>query len=181
MTALWTVTILLAALAVADSVAVIALTRQVGLLHLRIRPEHQQPPAAPVPGSRLPLDPTRGFPAGDPAPDLVLLGFLRPACGSCTAALPAFASVASGLPRNEQAMLVSDADETATRAYLAMHNVSLPLAAGPHLLSANGIPTVPYAVIADATGKVLAAAAATTEEQLDAILRHARGSRQAVR
>jgi hypothetical protein len=181
MTALWTVTILLAVLVVADSVAVIALTRQVGLLLLRIGPDHQQSPAAPVLGSRLPLDPTRGVPAGDRAPDLVLLGFLRPACGGCTAALPAFASVASGLPRNEQAILVSDADEGATRAYLAAHNVSMPLAAGPHLLSANGIPTVPYAVVTDATGKVLAAASTTTEEQLEAVLRHARGSAQAVR
>jgi len=181
-TALWTVTILLAALAAADSVAVIALTRQVGLLHLRIGPHYQQPPAGPQPGSLLQLDPARVLPGGDQAHDLVLLGFVRPTCAGCTAALPAFASVASGLQPDEQALLVSDADEAATRAYLAAHGVSLPLAAGPHLLSANGIPAIPYAVVADGAGKVLAAAAATTAEQLEAVLRQARQSiMQAVR
>ena len=82
---------------------------------------------------------------------------MRPTCGSCTAALPAFTSVASCLPGNERALLVSDADEAGTRAYLAAHGVSLPLVAGPHLLSANGIPTIPYAVVADGGGNVLAA------------------------
>ncbi len=102
MTALWTVTILLAALAAADSVAVIALTRQVGLLHLRIGPHYQQPPAGPQPGSLLQLDPARVLPGGDQAHDLVLLGFVRPTCAGCTAALPAFASVASGLQARGQ-------------------------------------------------------------------------------
>lgn len=179
MTALWTVTVLLAILAAVDSVAVIALTRQVGLLHLRIERQRQpQPAPGPRPGGRLRLDPACRFLGDGPAPDLVLLGFVRPTCGGCTAALPAFASVASGLPGNERALLVSDADEAGTRAYLAAHGVSLPLVTGPHLLRANGIPAIPYAVVADGAGNVLAAEAAASAEQLEAVLSRAREHRQ---
>jgi hypothetical protein len=180
--ALWTVVILLAVLVVVNSVAVIALTRQVGLLHLRTglqRDQHdRQPPRGPQPGTRLRLDP-RDVMGSGPAPGLILLGFVRPACVGCTAALPAFASVASGLPGSERVLLVSDADEAVTRDYLAAHGVSLPLAAGPHLLSANGIPAVPYAVIADGEGTVLAAETAGSAEHLAALLSRARHYTQA--
>jgi hypothetical protein len=178
-TTLWTMTVLVAAIAVLDSVAIIALTRQIGLLHLRIGQPRDRQPRGPQPGDRLWLDPARGALADDPAPDLVLFGFVRPACGGCTAALPAFASVAAGLPGNERLLLVSDADEAGTRAYLAAHDVSLPLAVGPHLLSANGISAVPYAVVTDYTGIVLAAGAATGAQQLEAVLGRARQARQA--
>ena len=181
MTALWTVTTLVAILAVVDSVAVIALIRQVGLLHLRTGPQPaprpgggQQPARGPQPGSRLALDPAHDVLGDDPAPDLVLLGFVRPTCGSCTIALPAFTSVASGLSHNERALLVSDADEAGLRAYLAAHGVSLPLITGPHLLSVNDIRTIPYAVVADGAGNVLAAGSATSAEELEAVLGRAR-------
>jgi hypothetical protein len=178
-TALWTVTVLTAVLTVIESVAVIALIRQVGLLHLRIEASREprpsgQPPRGLQPGSRLRLDPVRDLLTDGPAPDLVLLGFVRPTCGSCTAALPAFASAASRLSISERALLVSDADEAGTRAYLTAHSVSLPLITGPHLLSVNGIPTIPYAVVVDGAGNVLAAGAATSAEQLEAVLSRAR-------
>jgi hypothetical protein len=177
--ALWTVSVLLAILVVANSIAVIALTRQVGLLHLRMAPPpRRQPPGGLQPGSHLQLD-LVGFLGVDPAPDLVLLGFVRPACSACTAALPAFAAVASGLVGNEKVLLVSDADEATAQGYLTAHGVSLPLAAGPHLLSASGIPAVPYAVVADAAGNVLAAQNAGSAQQLQDIMSHARQSRQA--
>lgn len=187
MTALWTVTILAVVLTVIESVAVIALIRQVGLLHLRIEESRElppspglQPPRKLQTGSQLCLDPVRDALADGPAPDLILLGFVRPTCGSCTAALPAFASAASRLSINEQALLVSDADEAGTRAYLAAHGVSLPLITGPHLLSVNGIPTIPYAVVVDGAGNVLAAGAATSAEQLEAVLSRARRGMQLV-
>ena len=180
MKALWTVTVLLAILTAVDSVVVIALIRQVGLLHLRIGGQDERPPPqGPQPGSRLALDPTRGAVGDGPPPDLVLLGFVRPSCGSCTAALPAFTTVAAGLAGNERALLVSDADEAGTRAYLAEHGVDLPLAAGPHLLTANGIRAIPYAVVADSAGNVLAAQVALGTGQLEAVLSQARQSRLA--
>jgi hypothetical protein len=178
--ALWTVTVLLAILTAVDSVVVIALIRQVGLLHLRIGGQDERPPPrGPQPGSRLALDPALGVAGDGPPPDLVLLGFVRPSCGSCTAALPAFTAAAAGLAGNERALLVSDADEAGTRAYLAEHGVDLPLAVGPHLLTANGIRAIPYAVVADGAGNVLAAEVALSTGQLEAVLSRARDSRLA--
>lgn len=181
MTALWTVTVLAAALSIIESVAVIGLIRQVGLLHLRIETPREARPApgqhpsrGPQPGSRLRLDPVRDALGDGPAPGLVLLGFVRPTCSSCTAVLPVFTAAAAGLAPSEQAVLVSDADEAGTRAYLAAHAVSLPLITGPHLLSVNGIPTIPYAVVLDGAGNVLAAGSAASAEHLGAVLRRAR-------
>lgn len=178
MSALWTVTVLLAVLILADSVAVIALARQVGLLHLQVDSQHRRPPRGPQPGSRLRLAPPLGTLGFEPAPELVLLGFVRPSCPVCTAALPAFADVSARLPGNEKVLLVSDADKTAAQDYLSAHDISLPLVTGPHLVSANGIPAVPYAVVTDAAGTVLAAQAVGRAEQLQAMLSHARQSRQ---
>jgi hypothetical protein len=186
-TALWTVAVLASTLAVIESAAVIGLIRQVGLLHLRMEAPRQpqlspgqQPPRGLQPGSRLRLDPLRDVLADAPAPDLVLFGFVRPTCTSCTVALPAFTSAASQLSVNERVLLMSDSDEALTRAYLAAHGVSLPLVTGPHLLSANGIPTIPYAVVADGSGNVLASGAATSAEQLGAVLSRARQGMQPV-
>jgi hypothetical protein len=186
-TALWTVAVLAVVLTVLESVAVIALIRQIGLLYQRIEAPRQpqpapgqQPARGLQPGSRLRLDPVRDVLADGPTPDLVLLGFVRPTCGSCTVALPAFASAASRLPVNERALLVSDADEAGTHAYLAAHGVSLPLVTGPHLLSVNGIPNIPYAVVADGAGNVLAAGPATSAGQLEAVLGQARRGLQLV-
>lgn len=178
MSALWTVTVLLAVLALADSVAVIALARQVGLLHLQMDSQHRRPPRGPQPGSRLRLAAPLGSLGLEPAPELVLLGFVRPSCPACTAALPAFADVSAGLPRNEKVLLVSDADTTAAQDYLTANDISLPLVTGPHLVSANGIPAVPYAVVTDAAGTVLAAQTAGRAEELQAMLSQARRSWQ---
>jgi hypothetical protein len=182
MSALWTVITLLSVIVVIDSVAVIALTRQVGLLHLRSGPlQPPRPPPRPGPerGSRLRLDVPPGLIGSQH--ELILYGFVRPECGGCAAALPAFTSVAAGLPGNERALLVSDRDEARTRAYLAAHGVSVPLLAGPGLLQANGIPATPYAVVADRAGRVVAAGPAGGAGQLEAVLGQARRSAQAMR
>jgi hypothetical protein len=59
MTALWTVIVLLSVIVAVDSLAVIALARQVGLLHLRAG-QHPaplpRPRPGPQPGSSLRLD-----------------------------------------------------------------------------------------------------------------------------
>jgi len=178
MTALWAVIVLLSAIVAVDSVVIIALARQVGLLHLRAgqqgasstRPLRSR--SGPQPGSSLRLDVPPGLIGSQH--ELILYGFVRPECGACAAALPAFTEVAAGLPGNERALLVSDRDEARTRAFLAASGVSLPLLSGPHLLHANGIPVTPYAVVADRVGRVIAASTASTAEQLAAVLGQAR-------
>jgi hypothetical protein len=178
-TALWTVTVLLAVVVVATSVAVIALARQVGILHERLGAPAvvHQPPGGIEPGRRLRLD-LATLPGGPPD-GLVLLGFVRPGCGACGPALTAFATVAAGLPAGERVVLVSDAGEGAARAFLAAHGADLPLLTGPHLLSANAIPATPFAVVADPSGTVLAARTAGRAAELAGLLGEARRSRQA--
>jgi hypothetical protein len=184
MTALWTVTALLSVIVVVNSVAVIALTRQVGLLHLRAGPQVQhapQPHRGLQAGHRIRVDVPSGGTVqavSEPGLELTLFGFVRPECGSCAAALPAFTSVAAHLPATERAVLVSDADEARTRAYLAAHGVTLPLVTSPGVLQANDIPGTPYAVVADPAGVVIAASAAISAPQLEAMLGQARRSRQ---
>jgi hypothetical protein len=192
-TALWTVVVLLAILAAVDSVAVIALTRQVGLLHMRVGQPHTlqaqvPPPRGPLAGGlpagarlRLDVPPDIIGTGSAPDPDLILFGFVRPACGGCAVALPAFASVAAGLPPNERVVLVSDADDAAARAYLVAHRVTLPLVSGPDLLRVNGIPSTPYAVVADRGGHVMAAVAVISTGQLEACLGQARSAQAAAR
>ena len=177
MTALWTVIALLSVIVVIDSVAIIALTRQVGLLHLRSQAQVPAPPPArrgPQPGRRLEFDEAPAAGTGGSEPDLVLYGFVRPECGSCAAVLPAFTSIASAMRAGERTVLISDADEVKTRAYLGRHGVTLPLVAGPGLLQANDIPGTPYAVVTDRAGTVIAASAAFSAGQLETVLDQAR-------
>jgi hypothetical protein len=181
MTALWTVIVLLSVIVAVDSLAVIALARQVGLLHLRSG--HPAPVLrarpGPQPGSSLRLDVPPGLIGSQH--ELILYGFVRPECGACASALASFTEVAAGLPVNERALLVSDRDEARTRAFLAANGVSLPVLTGPHLLQANGIPATPYAVVADRVGRVIAASTASSAEQLAAVLGEARHSGQITR
>jgi hypothetical protein len=175
MTALWTVIVLLSVIVAVDSVVIIALARQVGLLHLRggqQGPPRPRPQPGPQPGTILRLDVPPGLIGSQH--ELILYGFVRPDCGACAAALPALTEVAAGLPGNERALLVSDRDEDRTRAFLTANGVSLPLLTGPQLLLANGIPATPYAVVADRVGRVIAASTAGSAEQLAAVLGRAR-------
>jgi hypothetical protein len=82
--------------------------------------------------------------------------------------------MASALRAGERAVLVSDADELRTRAYLGRHGVTLPLLTGPGLLQANDIPGTPYAVVTDRAGTVIAASAAFSAGQLETMLDQAR-------
>jgi hypothetical protein len=176
-TPLWTVVALLSVIVAVESVAIIALTRQLGLLHLPAgtRPaRRRQPWLGPQRGSRLRLDVPPGLIGSQH--ELILYGFVRPNSGTPAASLSAFASMAAELPGNERALLVSDGDEARARAYLAAHGVSVPLLAGPQLLQVNDIPGTPYAVVADRAGTVITAGPALAEAHLEELLGQARRS-----
>jgi hypothetical protein len=175
-TPLWTVVALLSVIVAAESVAIIVLSRQAGLLHPRAARSARRPQSwlGPQRGSRLRLDVPPGLIGSQH--ELILYGFVRPDSGTPAAALSAFTTVAAELRGNERALLVSDGDEVRTRAYLAAHRVSVPLLVGPQLLRANGIPGTPYAVVADRTGTVMTAGAAVAEAHLEELLGQARRS-----
>ncbi|MEU0572698.1 hypothetical protein ABZ297_45835, partial [Nonomuraea sp. NPDC005983] len=107
--------------------------------------------------------------APEPAGDRVLYALISPACGLCSAMLPAFAA-ASG---RVDVVLVSAAEEDAVRAYLAGHAVTLPLVIDPEVFDRNGVPWPPYAVVTDGSGTVLAAGGTADPADLDALLTQA--------
>ena len=184
MNAQWAVIVILSVLVAVNSVATIALARQIGILHQRLK---QAPPSTPVvrgprvgsqlrlapPPDLLPDPPPEGRGNGH-RPNLVLYGFISPDCGGCAAMLPAFADVAARLAPDERVVLATAADERRTLAYLAAHGITLPLITGPHMFSANEIPSTPFAVAADRDGTVLASAPLMTAAQFDVLLAQAR-------
>ena len=110
----------------------------------------------------------RRFAAGVPATGGVptLFALVSPACGLCTAMLPAFAA-ARGTVR---VVLVSADEEPAVRAYLGDHGVDLPVLIDPDVYDDNGIPWPPYAVVTDGAGTVLAAGGADSPDRRGALL-----------
>jgi hypothetical protein len=172
MTALWVVVASLSLLVILNAVATIALTRQVGLLHLRVRPaplDH-----GPRVGGRLLLDAPL-VPAAPGAPvELVLVGFISPGCAACSVLLSAFRSIAPRLADRERVVLVSDAGEPELRAHLDRHGIALPLVSSPGALRANGVPGTPFAVVTDGDGVVLGTSGVTSLEQVEHLIEHAR-------
>jgi thiol-disulfide isomerase/thioredoxin len=172
MSAQWAVIVILSVLVAVDSVVIIALSRQIGILHLRTK----QAPAlrGPRVGSQLRLSLPPEIGQNGHRPNLLLVGFISPDCGGCAAMLPAFSDVAARLAADEQVVLASAADERRTLAYLAAHGVRLPLITGPHLMMANEIPSTPFVVAADSAGTVLASGPLVTAGQFDVLLDQAR-------
>jgi hypothetical protein len=95
-----------------------------------------------------------------------LFALVSPACGLCTAMLPAFVAARERI----RVVLVSADEEPAVRAYLGDHGVDLPVVVDPDVYDGNGIPWPPYAVVTDGTGTVLAADGVASPDRLDALL-----------
>lgn len=153
-------------LVVLNSVVIIALTRQVGLLHVRLKPL----PAllteeGPQPGDALEL-----FSAPwqrDGSLRRVILAFVSPTCGLCSTLMPSFDNLAKHLPDNEALMLVMDTSEHRATQYLLSHRVSVPFVASPDTIKANGIPGTPFIVVTDGNGVVEASGAVNSMEQIE--------------
>lgn len=95
-----------------------------------------------------------------------LFALVSPACGLCTAMLPAFVAARGRM----RVVLVSADEEPAVRAYLGDHGVDLPVLIDPDVYDDNGIPWPPYAVVTDGAGMVLAADGADSPDRLGALL-----------
>lgn len=163
---------------IALSVVVLALLRQIGVLHERVAPA----------GALM----VRGGPSvGDAAPVIevatwsgetlriggaeaegraTLLFFLSPTCPICKTLLP----VVRGLAKSEPSLrvvLASDGPRDEHRAFVAERR----LADAPYVLSsalglAYRVAQLPYAVLIDASGVVRAAGLVNTREHLESLL-----------
>lgn len=176
MTAYWTILLFLGFVTALNSVALIALIRQVGVLHLRLRPlPALTTEEGPVPGTVLtfsrPLSKLDGI--GD-FTERILLGFFSPTCGLCGPLLPSFQALEASATEQEAVALVTDAEEERAKEYLQGKKITLSLISEPSAFSSNQVPGAPYSVVCDKNGIVLTAGAVNSLEQLEWLMTEAR-------
>jgi hypothetical protein len=165
--------LLLGIVCVVDTVAVVALIRQVGILHLRLEPVAGLTGAGgPEYGSVLALPATPRKLAGREAARYVV-GFVSPTCGICGPLTSAFGRLARSARADTAVLLVVDADKKTASEYVHAKGVSfLPYLADSQSFS-NSVPGAPWAVIADGSGKVIVSGGVNTLDNIEEMLAQA--------
>lgn len=167
----WTVTALLGVLVFLNSLATIGLIRQVGLLHLRVRPV---PPLAtseaPERGGYLGFaqDPW-DLVAGDGA-ERLLLAFVAPSCSLCDSLIRGIDSLAAEISPRIRTIFASEAALERAREYIGSRGSSLPILAEDGAMSKNSVPGTPYGVVIDRSHRVLAAGGLNTLEHVELLI-----------
>ncbi len=169
---LWLVVLALAAV-------VVALARQIGVLHERIAPVGALAigrgpavgEAAPVvPATTLDGD-TVAVGAASPDGQRTLLFFLSPTCPVCKTLLPVLRSLARAERVRLRVLLAGDGDPAEYRALLERHGVAdLPCVLSPVLGMTWQVPRVPYAVLLDGAGTIRSKGLVSTREHLESLL-----------
>jgi methylamine dehydrogenase accessory protein MauD len=165
-------------LVVALSVLVLALARQIGVLHLRLGPrgalevDDEGPPLgeAPEPADARALD-GRELTVGGPG-ESQLLFFVSPGCPICRQLLPSLAPAARAARMAPLAIV--DVEEQAAQDAYAHVDPGVPLIAAPDLAEAYEVPGTPYAVVLDAIGVVRAKGTVNNLEQIEGLVDTAR-------
>ena len=154
-----------------NAVAVVALIRQVGILHLRIRPVAGLTGAGgPSLGTKLNL-PTEIADATGRGATHYLLGFVSPTCGLCKAVVPALGAVAKAHAPQTAVLLVLDATPERAAEYLRSSGAGhLPHLAYAGSFAASAIPGAPWIVITDRSGVVLNSGAVNTLDNIEEML-----------
>lgn len=165
--------ILIGVLSVLTAVAVVALIRQVGVLHLRIRPVAGVTGAGgPEYGSKMELPADLAGLAGRPAPRF-LVGFVSPACGVCGPLTSAFGRIARSAGPGTGVLLVVDAGQAEADAYIRARGAgSVPYIADTASFAAN-VPGAPWAVVTDESGRVIVSGGVNTLDNLEEMLAQA--------
>ena len=166
-------------------IVVLALARQIGVLHERIKPVgalglgQRLRPGEPAPMLTLPSLAGEIVMVGGPSPDArsTLLFFLSPTCPVCKVLLPVLKSAAASERTWLRVVLASDGDAPAQQSFIARHS----LERFPYLLStslglAYQIGKLPYAVLIDAAGTVSSHGLINNREHLESLFesRHIR-------
>lgn len=160
------------------ALTVLALTRQIGLLHERISPLGALSPQAKVE-------------VGSPAPELALLDlhdrplqlggaskdgsrtllfFLSPTCPVCETLLPTVERVARTEVPRVRVVLASDGTPEMHRSFIAEKELShLPYVLSAPLGMTYGVAKLPYAVLIDEHGIVAAQGLVNTREHLESL------------
>jgi len=160
------------------ALTLLALTRQIGLLHERISPIGALSPRAKVK-------------VGDPAPALALIDlhdrplqiggasndesrtllfFLSPTCPVCDTILPTVERVARTEVPRVRVVLASDGAPEEHRAFVASKRIAhLPYVLSAPLGMSYGVAKLPYAVLIDKDGIVAAQGLVNTREHLESL------------
>jgi methylamine dehydrogenase accessory protein MauD len=169
---LWIVVVILAA-------TVLALARQIGVLHERIAPM-----------GALTID--KGPRVGDAAPifdlhalntDAVTIGgpsanglstmlmFVSPSCPVCKKLLPIVRSMAASEMRWLRVVFTSDGEEAAQQEFVRRHRLeSFPMVLSSELGMTYRVSKLPYAVLIDEEGRIRAKGLVNTREHLESII-----------
>ncbi|MCL6607178.1 MAG: methylamine dehydrogenase accessory protein MauD [Geminicoccaceae bacterium] len=172
-------TVLLWVVVAVLSVTVLALARQVGVLHERVAPLGAMATQTAVEigekapefdlvdleGRKVHLGGRRADGRGQ------LLLFVSPICPMCKKLMGAVRSFARSERRAVELVLMGDGEREAHRAMAAEHGVrDLPFAISPIVGMRFGIGKLPYAVLIDAEGVVRAKGIVNSREHLESLL-----------
>ncbi len=160
-------------------IVVYALTRQIGLLHDRIKPVGALSLGQALQvGDRAPdfsLPSLNGgdTPIGGAAGDgrKTLLFFLSSTCPVCKELLPALKSLAADEKKQLRLVFASDGDEAEHRAFISRHH----LGSYPYVLSAEAgmayrISKLPYGVLIGRGGSILSHGLVNSREHIDSLV-----------
>lgn len=158
-------------------VALLALARQVGVLHMRVAPAGALTTAGgPAVGNAAPavpaftLDGAKQTVGGAaPGVKLRLLMFVSATCPLCKALIP----MAKSFARDERTRLifVGDDDVQAQRDMIARHGLEdYMFINGPDVGQAFGVGKLPYAVLLDSDGVILSKGLVNSREHLESLV-----------
>ncbi|MFN3469537.1 MAG: methylamine utilization protein MauD [Novosphingobium sp.] len=158
-------------------VALLALARQVGVLHMRVAPAGAlQTTGGPAVGARAPAVPARDLDGnavivGGPAKGvpLRLLMFVSATCPLCKGLIPAARSFARA--ERVELTFVGDDSAEAQRAMIAAHGLEgYRFVNGPEAGQAFAVGKLPYAVLLDAEGVILSKGLVNSREHLESLV-----------
>lgn len=169
--------VLLWLLVLALCAVVVALARQIGMLHLRLGPrgaleiDDEGPALGETPPAAFARDADGDVSLAVPGQRRLVL-FVSPGCTLCRQLLPGLGPVASAA--GYTAYAVSDLDLGETRRAFAGAHPDTRVLSGPEVAPAWNVPGTPFAVVVDESGVVRAKGTPNNLEQLEGLVDSAR-------
>jgi methylamine dehydrogenase accessory protein MauD len=164
---LWILTMVMA-------LAIVALFRQLGLLHLRFGPRgalagDEGPPLRAEAPRLIATDIAGGhYTVGEPGIRTTLV-FVSPKCSVCELVLPAIKPIYRKLPEGSQLLVISDGDVQSTEEYAARLR-GVPVIASPAIAEAYGVSATPFGVHVDARGLIADKGIINSLEQIESLV-----------
>lgn len=178
MEALYVALVLQWVIILALAAAVVALFRQVGMLHERLGPVGALVlPGGPKAGATAPrftlraIDGRKVVIGQEGGARSTLLFFLSPTCPVCKTLIPIIKRVAADERNRLDVVLASDGDEPAQQLMIRQHKLEeFPLVLSTELGMAYGVSKLPHAALIGPDGKLAATGLVNNREHLESLL-----------